>query len=224
MPEFTFDRAVQRYRNSKGQFISETKMLELTQRTIEQTQKDVNTIADLFVSQKISLSTWESQTAVALKQMHIQSYMLGRGGQKMMSQRDYGIVGDKLKQEYRYLDQFAQDIKAGMSEAQFRARLRMYLNNARSSYQLAKREGHEKAGFKWERRKLAVAENCDPCINYAELGWQPIKTLPGIGDRCDCRANCKCRFEFSKDKPSDFMLSAGFGWLKPARFSAFLHG
>ena len=225
MAQFTFDRAVQRYRNSKGQFISNSKMLELTQRAIDLAKTDANTIADLFVDGKIALAEWQRGTALALKQAHIQSYLLGRGGQKMMTQRDYGIIGQKLQREYAYLDQFADAIKEGMSEAQFRARLQQYLNNPRTTYEAARREGHQEAGYSWERRVLGTTNNCNPCVNYAERGWVMIGELPAIGAQCDCRANCRCSFEFEREQPTNsWALSAGFGWLGKSRFSDLLHG
>jgi hypothetical protein len=225
MPEFTFDRSLQRYRNNKGKFISESKMLELTQKTIDLAKKDVNTIGDLLIAGKLSLAEWERGTAMALKQLHTQSYLLGRGGQKMMNQSDYGSIGYALQQQYYYLSNFAQDIKLGMSQAQFKARLNQYVAAGRTSYEWGRRNGHKEAGYTWERRKLGVAHHCNPCVNYSEMGWVIIGSLPGIGQQCDCRANCKCSFEFSLEQPTNNApFTRPFGWLNKNSFSSFLFG
>src|ERR1019366_4661120 len=50
---------------------------------------------------------------------------------------------------------------------------------------------------KRERRVTSPAvKNCDACLRYEAMGWVPAGTLPPIGKDCDCRGNCKCRFEY----------------------------
>ena len=229
MADFTFDKSVQRYRGSDGRFLSQSTMLDLTQKAIDLAKTDVGTITDLFVDGKIALAEWTRGIALALKNAHLQSYMLGRGGQKMMNQADYDQVAAKLKTDFNYLDGFAQDIKSGMSKDQLRARVQLYLNNVRSSYEDGQRQGHQAAGYQWESRQLNGTNNCDPCIGYAAMDWVAIGTLPGIGSACDCRANCKCIFLYRKDQPTNSnSILKGFGWLgnptKPWAFDRFLHG
>jgi hypothetical protein len=49
--------------------------------------------------------------------------------------------------------------------------------------------------FDQERRWMAVAEHCQSCPEAAAMGWQPIGTLPPIGDS-ECMNNCKCSFSY----------------------------
>lgn len=222
MATYTFDKAVQRYRGPNGRFISDATVRKLTQEAIRLVQDDINTMADLLIQQKLSLAEWQRGTALALKQMHTQSYLLGRGGLKMMQQSDYDLLGDMLKQQYRYLDNFAQALKDGrISVAQFRARLQLYLNAARGTYEQAKRVGHTEAAFSYEQRFLSPVQNCRPCIDYAEVGRVPINTLPAIGTRCDCTVNCQCHFQYYHEAGD--MLKASFGWIQGRSFS-FLNG
>jgi hypothetical protein len=213
MPDYTFDRQSQRYRNkATGKFIGQTKIEELTRKAIRSAEDEILQVADQLIQEKISIADWQAKTAKHLKQLHIQQYLLGRGGQKMMIDADLDIITAKLKQEFGYLDAFGQDIKSGMSVAQFEARVNLYLKNGRSSYQLARRQGHQESGHTYERRRLGAAEHCQPCLGYADRGWQESGQLPNIGSECDCRANCKCFFEFSKEKP-DSIRSQRFGWI-----------
>jgi hypothetical protein len=214
MPNFFFDRAVQRYRKNNGKFVSAAEVAKITQRLLSQAQTDLSTVTELLIDQKINVRTFTGGFADVLKVMHTQAYLLGRGGLKAMTPRDYGIIGAKLGKEYRYLDQFAKDAIAGkLSIAQFRARAKLYATSANTSYEMGRRESHSASGrFNWEKRNLAPVQHCDPCVGYAAQGWQPINTLPAIGADCDCRANCKCAFTYSADKP-DGLLSARFGWL-----------
>lgn len=213
MTDYTFDRLSQRYRNkATGKFIGQAKIEELTRKAIRSAEDEILQVADQLIQEKISIADWQAKTAKHLKQLHIQQYLLGRGGQKMMVDADLDVITAKLKQEFGYLDAFGQDIKAGMSVAQFESRVNLYLRSGRSSYQLARRQGHQESGHTYERRRLGAAEHCQPCLGYADRGWQEAGALPHIGAECDCRANCKCFFEFSKEKP-DSIRSQRFGWI-----------
>lgn len=211
---YTYDRNLQRYRRDDGKFVSAADIEDLTKFMIEKARGQTDTIANDLIEGKIELSEWTRQTALQLKELHSQQYLLGRGGLKNMTQRDYGILGARLKKEYKYLNGFAKDIRDNsMTIAQFQARLKLYLSSTDASYQAARREAHKDAGFDFERRRLGTKNNCDPCASYAGMGWVAIGTLPSIATQCDCKANCKCFFEYSKDKP-DGLLGRSFGWIK----------
>ncbi len=49
-----------------------------------------------------------------------------------------------------------------------------------------------------ERRVLGDAMHCLDCPPLAALGWQPIGTLPMIGDT-ECGGHCHCHFEYRVD-------------------------
>ncbi len=219
---FTFDKGTQRYRDQEtGKFISQARVQELTKKKIIQVGKDMTTIADLLVNGKITVPTWEQGTRDIIKQLYTQQYLLGIGGQKEMTQRDYGILGQQIREQYKYLNGFAQELIAnGMSEEQFKSRLQLYANASRQAFEKGKLESHQRAGYNWEKRIRTKVESCDPCIGYAAQGWVPIGTLPEPCQQCDCRANCGCYKQFSDEanKPSDSML-ARWGWLNKQNFA-----
>lgn len=208
MPEFIWDKRVQRYRyvrgSGRGQFVSRAAMESLTRSHIAQIERDILTIGNLFADGKISLATWEEQTAIALKTGHIQSYLLGIGGKSQMTQSDYGILGAKLRSEYEYLRGFSRDIvEEGMSREMFLSRLRLYTSAIRGSQEKGKSQGHVRNGFQWERRRRTKTESCSECVIYAALGWQRINTLPQPTEACTCKSNCGCYKEFAIAKPRD---------------------
>ena len=88
-----------------------------------------------------------------------------------------------------------------MTPGQFIARAESY---ADSSWQAAQRIDHGNAvsqgQFKFERRVLGTpkTEHCEDCPPLADLGWQPIGTLPEIGDSA-CGSLCLCHFRYSED-------------------------
>lgn len=223
-PQFTFDQKSQRYRyKDSGKFVSAEAVRNLSEKYIDQLKTDIGTIADKLAEGKINVTTWEETTARALKDLHLNQFLLGRGGLKQVSQRDYGIIGSELKKEYQYLRGFSQDILAGkMTREQFRDRVFKYVDSSYGTYELGRAESHREAGYNWERRTPNAAVSCDSCVVYAARGWQPLGTLPAIGDECECKSRCRCHKEYSDNhkRPTDSIISSRFGWVG-ANFESF---
>ncbi len=214
--EFYYDKSLQRYRyQDSGKFVSAQAVENLTRQSIAQVKRGLLDVHELLIGDKISLATWEQTNAEALKKLHSWNYLLGKGGAANMTQSDNGKLGLRLSYEYGYLRSFAQDIADGkVSEAQFLARTDLYVNSTTGSFEEGKRAAHKDGGYVWEKRVRTKQESCQSCLGYADMGWQPIGTLPQPTQKCECRANCGCKFVFSKeiDRPTDGLVRR-FGWL-----------
>lgn len=215
---FEFESKSQRFRITegagKGQFIGKAAIDSLTQKAIGLAKTDLGTIGDLLLKNKISIATWEEATAKTLKTIEISQYALGKGGIHRMTQRDYGLIGQRLKEQYKYLRGFSEDLKAGkLSEAQFRQRLNLYAADTRHAYELARTESHKGDGYNWERRIRNAKDSCVSCVGYADRGWQPIGSLPPIGTACECGSSCQCSLEYAIDKPTDGLLKSRWGMI-----------
>ena len=198
-PDWTFDSAIGRYRDrNTGRFLSKREALALTERGILAAGRELQQITDLMLSGGIPLGDWQRRFAQLLKELHLGQYILGRGGAANVYPADFLAVARTLKEEYRYLDAFARDISLGkLSEAQLRARARLYLNKTTSSYWLGNATAQERATHPREmRRLLAPVEHCPDCLAYASAGWVPVGTLPMPGVNCQCGANCRCSVEY----------------------------
>lgn len=161
--------------------------------------KKTQTNNEKIINKQTSLDDWQREFALSLKQKHIQAAILARGGADRMTRNDYLAIGRELKSEYRYLRRFAQDIKDGkVSEAQLKARSALYFEKVRISEERMSQQNATDQGLTVMRRFLGFADrHCEDCIRLAELGYQPIGELPLPTQSCRCRANCKCRVEYS---------------------------
>jgi hypothetical protein len=210
---FVFEKSTVRYRNKRtGRFVSESRLRALSQEAIAESLGQGRVLSgDLFAG-RITLDEWERSMAQEIKSLSLQTYKLGRGE---MTARDYGIVGNQLRRQYQYLRNFSLEIAQGRhSEAMIRSRADNYFQKSVAFYEKGKREAFSSSGAKWERRLLGSQEPCAQCPGYAALGWQPINTLPNVTEACDCRAKCKCRFEysFSQFRPTN-SINFSFGWI-----------
>lgn len=230
-PNFAYDRRTLRYRytdgGKKGQFVSEASIRKLIDDYIVDSKDSFRAIGKLLLDKHITVSTFEASVAKQLKSSHIASYLAGRGGKPQMTQRDFGVIGARLKSEYQYLRGFSEDILAGnLSEAQILSRLELYQDSFFTTYSMAVDES-AKISNRWEKWNSADdGGTCSDCSAKSARGWQPIGTLgtPGIGTKC--RSRCRCWKKFSNElvKPSnDRLLGQRFGWLETGSISILLH-
>ena len=164
--------------------------------------RNVKGITDDFIAGKINLPAWQKAMAKEVKDSRIIGAIVGRGGRAQMTQADWGRVGARLREEYRFLNDFALEIKAGnLSEAQIVARANRYSNSIRSSYYDGLTAAKADSEFTQERRFLdPAAAHCTDCLDYADAGWVPIGVLPPPGERCACNRNCRCVKEFRRQE------------------------
>lgn len=202
---YSYDKKTQRYRNlTTGRFIPKTQVDALIRKRITQVETDVITIGNLLQTDKISLEGWQRTTAYTIRELHLQSYMLARGGKQQMTPEDYLVVGRELKKQYAYLRTFAEDINRGysidrngnpvqMTVGRFEQRLRLYAKSGRSAANLAEEQVNRKNGKVAMSRHLgATDKHCSSCVSYASAGVQPIGMLPMPCQACECGNNCLC--------------------------------
>jgi len=176
------------YDTDTGRFLSRTQALEYVDASIAATESAVDTLAGYVADDMLSPGDWRLLMREEVKREYLREYMLGKGGRAQMTQADYGSIGGMLKEQYAYLDAFAEQV-GEMSEAAIRSRSRMYIRSAREAYERAKGRVAQAAGFDEEIWVLGVAEHCDDCVALSAEGWQPIGyyPAPGAGDtQCLC--------------------------------------
>jgi hypothetical protein len=157
----------------------------------------------------INVAEWQLGMARHIKTLHVNAMVLARGGWAQMSQADWGFVGSRVKEQYRFLRNFANQISNGTQALDGRALVRagMYEDAARASYEEMRRRSERLYNnMEEERRELGAADHCDDCLTFAGMGWQPINTLPRIGES-QCRTNCHCRFAFRRRGEDGWVMS-----------------
>ena len=136
-----------------------------------------------------------------MKIVHALSAALSLGGWFNVKPSDWGRVGSLTKWQYERLTNFANEIASGKQalDGRFTLRVNMYAKAARGTGEEIARAVAAENGYTKERRILGVADHCrtagglQGCVELAEKGWEPIGTLPRIGDT-PCRTNCHCHF------------------------------
>ena len=172
MPNFTwYGHPLYRYKdNDNGRFISRNQILEWEQAGIEAGVDKAKSLAEPVVSGEITVGQWQEQMRELIKQNAIQQAVLGCGGRGQMTQADWGMVGGVIADQYRYLDNFAQQIANGeLTAAQIAARSAMYIRSTKEAF---------------ERMQSRIR------------GLPMMPCYPGSGACSRCLTNCGCFWEY----------------------------
>ncbi len=146
---------------------------------------------------KMPILRWERSMRQAVLMAHGAAGVLASGGFASITEAEWGVLEKIVGQQMALLDRFKAQILSGQQplDGRLLVRARMYVDAARGTHEEIRRGLFAQRGYKEERRVLGVAEHCPDCLAYAALGWQPIGTLPPIGDSA-CKTNCHCHFEY----------------------------
>lgn len=198
MPQskFKWNKKASRY-TLRGRFVARSEIRKALDQSLKGTAKRVAELSLSLRSGRISLIEWERLMRINIKDAHLYSRALAKGGWAQMTQSDFGKVGRVVKDQYAYLNRFASQLEDGLLlDGRFVARTEMYVEAGRSSYYNALDEVQLLAGFEFEQNILHSAEHCNGCIEETAKGVVPIGSLLQIGDR-DCLTRCKCEKVYS---------------------------
>ena len=138
-----------------------------------------------------------------LRQLHIGASILGAGGIQNLSELHMRQLEDRLRQQIAFLNQFVTDVERRQARGlplnqRDIARAGLYSGAGRVTFFQSQRQfiANSTNDEAVERRVLGEAEHCIDCVEYASLSWQPVGTLPPIGDS-RCGHNCLCHFEYN---------------------------
>jgi hypothetical protein len=217
-----FDNKSQRYRNkSTGKFMSRKQVVDLLENQISLIKKDLTTVTNLLLDNKITVGAWDEIAPKAIKRGNVIAYALGKGGKYQLNDKDYAKISNKIRFEFGYLRKFAESIGNGkLTSNQIRDRISKYGDGFYAMHEEGRRNGHSENKYKWERRYTSRGEICVDCSRYAAMGWQVIGSLPIVGQQSRCMSRCRCEFSFSvsSEKPTAGINEVrSFGWLVSKR-------
>lgn len=156
---------------------------------------EIETISEQMARGEIEIDEWQDRMGLAVKNLDLATMAAGKGGIAQLTQRDYGLAGQRLRFDYERLELFARDIESGRIKGnRIIQRAKLYAERRNGIYENTRRDAALEV-FTQERRTLGNAEHCDVCIEEAAKGWVEIGTLKKLGDS-PCLMRCKCSFRF----------------------------
>lgn len=194
----TYDARSGRYRGAGGRFLAREQVHEYLLDATDAAARRVTALADQLAARQISVADWQTQTRLALRDVHSYSAAVQVGGVHGMTPREWGHVGHRLREEYRRLEAVAVGVQRGTiaTDGRFRARMRLFALAGRATGQAAALRDLIARGYDEERNVRRRGDSCTTgertgCIEASALGWQDIGTIPLPGTRT-CLGNCRC--------------------------------
>lgn len=214
MSAFVWDVHVGRYRDTKtGRYVAEATVREGVENVVAQASSNMRDLARRYRDTNMSLADFQKAMMREVKLAHTSAAMAAAGGRSQMTQSLWGRVGQIVREQYSYLQNFMTATLNGMQKlnGRFDARAMSYASAARATFENVRRVERAAAGYQFERNILHAKESCAQCRDLAAREWVPLGTLPPVGART-CRSNCRCtlayRERFSVEIPDVAPLRA----------------
>lgn len=165
-PEGSAGLARQGINQRAGTYVSQKKLIGVRDDWIASRKPIADDLAAQLKAGAITPEQWVLQMREGIKTTHISQYVLGRGGADNMTQSDWGRLGQKLREQYGYLNDFGQQIitNPDWSDRYIASRAQMYFEASGTSFEVA---------------------------NAISRGLPIMPEYPGDG-RQICLTNCKC--------------------------------
>lgn len=204
-PDFYWNPAAQRYigKGSTG-FVKNTTVRAAIDDYIDNQNVIARDLAGKLANREITVAEWQKGMHRVIADTINANVAASKGGWAQMDAKARGEAAQQIKQQLggikkwnsRGLRGFAADIESGVQklDGSFINRAMMYVNSGRKGYEITKRKDMIAFGMTEERNIRHATDSCVGCLAATAAGWQPIGTLPMIGDR-DCLTNDKCTFE-----------------------------
>ena len=146
---------------------------------------------------RISLAEWQTAMARAVKNVNYAAVAAASGGVENMTAVERGRAGAIIKEQYKYLRNFAAEIESGKQPLDGRAmrRAEMYMQAGRGAFYEQRRTGigaaHPGAALMIRSRRHK-GDSCRTCIEL-DGRWFPMGSAEYIpvGQR-ECNVSCRC--------------------------------
>jgi hypothetical protein len=202
-----FDKEKRRYIREDGSVISSREMRKLVDETTVTAALYLMTIAERARSEDAAeLQLFADEMRSIVRSSHRAFAVVAFGGIEQMTDDAWNFADEREQFHAGFLDAYLSQVfmNAIKRDATFVARSALYAAAGYSTYESAVALRESAAGMTLYRRRLdAAAQNCEECKVYEKLGWRLIHTLPNIGEKCSCRARCRCFFQFKKGTLED---------------------
>ena len=203
---YTYDAVSHRYRDSRtGQYVSWEVVQNRLYTALDRYEREARAASLALRERTVSLAQYESAMMRLIKNTHLTSAALAKGGWHKMAQSDYGRVGREVRTQYDFLRSRIAAIVSGAQalDGTLDVRSGQYVQAGKQTMSMILRLEMRLRGFDEHRRVLdRQADHCRTgsrpgCVEQAALSWQKIDrgVLVPIA-AAQCLGGCKCTEQF----------------------------
>lgn len=196
LPGYRWNEAAGRYVNDAGRFVSRSEIRAAIDTTLRNIGREYGALAEQLRANTITAREWARTMRLLMKETHLWSAAAAGGGWAQLTRSDFGRIGQIVRGQYAYLENFAREIRRGLVlDGRFLRRVQLYAEAGRRTYHLVERARMLERGVTEERSVLHPADHCGECVDEAAKGWSPVSSIIPIGERT-CLTGCHCTMEY----------------------------
>lgn len=194
-PKFKWSAKRREYIYGNGRAVSADTLNNWISQAADNAEQRMRSIAQRFVDGEINTAEWVIATKDEMRAGVRGMAMLANGG--TLDKKQLGAVGAAVRKQYGFFNDFLNAVENGevAKGPALVARAGLYGANQFVQFQAFQRAREQQAGMTEEKNILGIADHCSGCLTETSRQWVTIGKLVPIGSR-DCRARCRCHFEF----------------------------
>lgn len=195
MANWSYSESARRYRGPDGRFLSAADTAELRNDFLGKQREAMLKLGHKLGADELTVPQFERAMRERIKLSTTTEYVFGRGGRQAVTVADREAIGGLVKEQWRYLNDFAQAAANGeLSAAGIENRAGMYASAGVHAH--ATGESAAWAGTDYQERNVRGASltPCGECPGLSARGWVDGGTLPLPGSR-ECASRCRCHLE-----------------------------
>jgi hypothetical protein len=207
-PLYTFDPRTARYRSKRsGRFVDPTAVRRALDAALQNQAAKARALAEQLRTGTIDAEAWELGMRDVIKSTQLFASAAGRGGFAQMDAHAFGLVGQRVRQQYTFLAKRVEQIVNGLPlNGNFLQGAEGYAKAAKPAFIAAMADTVESSGFDEVRSITHPAEHCDLCLSEEAKGFQPIGKMIPIGERT-CLSHDKCSVEFRNSQTGEILAA-----------------
>ncbi len=114
MAKYYWNPTRQHYENAKtGEAVAHTQIREWVDTSVAGSKARVRSISEKFVAGEIDLPAWQTQIQAEIKGAHTAMSEIASGGRAQFTATQAGRLGIRLREQYKYLNEFGLAIDRG---------------------------------------------------------------------------------------------------------------
>ena len=195
--KFQWDAEKRQYRYESGRAVPSSRVEGWIDKATLNAETRLGNLTQNLVDGKTDIFDWKLAMKDEIKNGHRAMAIVANGGKDQMTPAAWGRVGAIIREQYKFLDNFANllDNKDLAITQALVSRAKLYGAALYPSYVSGVR-AREKAGGATEERSVLTPRDgwCDLCVSEAARDWVAMGDLVPIGDRT-CLIRCRCSYE-----------------------------
>src|SRR5512138_3124789 len=108
-----YSAASGRFHAPSGRFLSARDVRDAVDRRLDDASRSINRLSEDYRQGRITGAAWMRGMRDAVRETHLMSALAAKGGRSGLTARDFGLLGARIKREYQWLRDFAQQLNAG---------------------------------------------------------------------------------------------------------------